>query len=281
MPVERWIPAIGSHDVITESVDATEKQETFIDEFLIEIPPASFGPDGVRATVVSAGDEEDDKGEQDDQEAEAAAQGADESVCHHAIMSGADNMGNKKIGEIAGTVLDLDAIEHESLHVHLGQGEKMTEKLQEITRMIDTITDDYESDCESNTTHGSMGEIVDSSDDEDMMSVASEDYDIFEEYPVFEIPLRTARGTPPKNDIMINANVKSQETLAPLLSTPDGSHEGRVPVTDDGNPGNEKINMQQGTPMPKPSTRASSIVNDDDMIIYCLWMLIANLLSLT
>ena len=59
---------------------------------------------------------------------------------------------------------------------------------------------------------------------------------------------------------------------------PNGSHEGQVPVTDDGNPGCSKKNTYKTPPMPKPSTTGADIT--PELTILLMWNLIANLLSI-
>ena len=66
-----------------------------------------------------------------------------------------------------------------------------------------------------------------------------------------------------------------QVSAEPKECYPSGSHEGRVPVTDDGNPGYFKKNTLKAPPMPKPSAKGT-----DDLSIFLLWNLIANIMSI-
>ena len=49
-----------------------------------------------------------------------------------------------------------------------------------------------------------------------------------------------------------------------------GSHEGRVPVTDDGNPGHSKMITHEAPPMPKPRTEAIDMPQLSELTIYLI-----------
>ena len=55
-----------------------------------------------------------------------------------------------------------------------------------------------------------------------------------------------------------------------IVRGPIGSHEGRVPVTDDGNPRHSKKNTLKAPPLPKPSTEAIDMPQLSEMTIYMI-----------
>ena len=175
----------------------------------------------------------------------------------------------------------------------------MTEDTHEGVLSLDSIAHEYDSDEESICTTSSMKGLIDSSSDgggesdrDDLSSSCDSDYDpsLFEDYDssIFEEDISSSSTVAPLRAhpveaVMFQLFVMSmiQYIANASMRTTCGSHEGRVPVTDDGNPGKDKIKTHNGTPMPKPSDDGADDISEDPiMLVNILWTFLSTLMSM-